>query len=261
MLIALQIHLAVLWADLGSNTPANVVSLAAAGLGIADAVAVTVLAYFEHVKTVRPSTTLSLYLLFSCFLDVARCRTLWMLGSVRPLAVFFSGALAAKLAILCFELQNKRSILVERADKIGPEATSGFLNRSLLWWLNALLVKGYKTILSLASLDNLDPELHSQPLLQRTLDHWQHYRHSGKYALQRTLLWSLKGEILLGIVPRLVHSAFKISQPFLISKVIDYVQKQGTEEAYSKNFGYALIPATGFVYMGLAVGLYNSLLD
>ena len=253
MSLSLQIVLAVLWASGGHYVPGNRTSLAAAALGIAGAVAVLVLSYFEHIRTVRPSSTLSLYLSFTCIAGVIRCRTLWMVGSVRPLALFSTAALVAKTVILCLELQRKGSTLIEKAASPGPEATSGILNRSMLWWLNSLLAGGYTTILSLTTLESLDPELHSQPLVERTINHWQRYRSTGKHALLRTLLWTLKGEILLGIAPRLIHSAFKISQPFLISKVIDYVQKQGTVNAYSTNFGFALIPATAFVYMGLAV--------
>ena len=243
----------VQWGRIGHHAPAQDVSLAAAALGVADAVAVTVLSYLEHNRSVRPSTVLSLYLFVSVVFDAVQCRTLWIVDAVHPLAALASISLASRLVVLLLELQSKSSFLVEDADALGPEATSGVISRVLLWWLNPLLARGYRTILSNQSLDNLDPLLRSKPLLHRMQHNWRRQRTSGKHALLRTIVFSLKVELAYGALPRAANTAAKVSQPFLITKVIDYVQKQGTSEEYSKNIGYTLVLASFLVYLGLPV--------
>lgn len=47
---------------------------------------------------------------------------------------------------------------------------------------------------------------------------------------------------------------FKFAQPFLINRVIDYIQEKGGNDA-RKDVGYALVGATGLVYFGLAVSI------
>lgn len=249
----LQISLLINWISLQLVVPAKNVTLAASGLGIADAVAVTFLTYLEHNRSVRPSSTLCVYLLFSSLFDAAHCRTLWLLDDVQPLATIFSALLAIKVTLLLLEGQNKHALLHDKGQSLGPEATSGIISRSLLWWLNGLFFIGYRTTLSTESLYSLDPELRSQMLLHRMQVNWPRYRESGKHALLRTLLSSAKGSLLAGILPRICYSAFKMSQPFLLNKVIDFVQRQGTDEAYPPEVGYALIPATALLYFGLAV--------
>ncbi|KID79154.1 ABC transporter atnG [Metarhizium brunneum] len=212
------------------------------------------LTYLEHHRSVRPSSMLCVYLLFSSLFDSMHCRTLWLLHNAQPLATIVSALLATKVALLLLESQNKTSILSGKGESLGPEATSGIISRSLLWWLNDLFLTGYGTTLSVEKLHLLDLELRSETLLHRMHLNWPRYRDSGKHALLRTLLSSTKAALLAGVVPRICYSAFKMSQPFLINRVIRLVQNQGTEGAYSPEVGYALIPATVFLYLGLAIG-------
>lgn len=214
---------------------------------------ITILTYLEHKRSVRPSSILCVYLLFSALLDSVHCRTLWLLDDVQPLATIFSALLAVKIALLLLESQNKKSILIEKGTSLGPEATSGIISRSVLWWLNDLFLTGYKTSLSTSKLDPLDVQLRSEVLLHRMQVHWLRYRDTGKHALLRTLLSSSQDALLAGVTPRIFYSVFKMSQPFLINRVILFVQYQGTDKAYPSEVGYVLIPATALLYFGLAV--------
>ncbi|EXV01691.1 ABC transporter [Metarhizium robertsii] len=252
--ILLQISLLVTWRNIGVVVPARRVTLVASGLGVLDAAIITMLTYLEHHRSVRPSSMLCVYLLFSSLFDSVHCRTLWLLHNAQPLATIVSALLATKVALLLLESQNKTSILSGKGESLGPEATSGIISRSLLWWLNDLFLTGYGTTLSVEKLHLLDLELRSETLLHRMHLNWPRYRDSGKHALLRTLLSSTKAALLAGVVPRICYSAFKMSQPFLINRVIRLVQNQGTEGAYSPEVGYALIPATVFLYLGLAIG-------
>ena len=115
------------------------------------------------------------------------------------------------------------------------------------------MMRGFRASLSAETLYDTDQELRSEPLLQRMQENWRRHRNSGKHALLLSLLHSTKGPLLLGAFPRLCLTGFKVAQPFLITRVIDYVQKEGSPEAYPKSAGYALIAASALVYSGMAV--------
>ena len=68
-----------------------------------------------------------------------------------------------------------------------------------------------------------------------------------------TLKWAL-----LGPVPaRVCLIGFNYSQPFLVTRVIDFVDQPVTPN--SKNIGYGLIGATALIYTGLAVSDHQSI--
>lgn len=58
-------------------------------------------------------------------------------------------------------------------------------------------------------------------------------------------------QFLSAIIPRLLLSAFKFAQPFMITKVIHFVG----EKNVSLDIGRGLIGAYAFVYLGIAVRL------
>lgn len=221
-----------------------------------DALALTTLSCIEHSRSVRPSTIISLYLLSSTLFDAVQCRTLWLIGGASPLAAVFTAMVVSKFVLFVFEIQGKRRILLQRWASLGREATSGIVSRGLFWWLNDLMMRGFRASLSAETLYDTDRDLRSEPLLRHMQENWRRCRGSGRHALLLTLLRSTKGAMLLGAFPRLCLTGFKIAQPFLITRVIDYVQKQGGVEAYPKSAGYALIAASALVYAGMAVRVF-----
>lgn len=172
---------------------------------------------------------------------------MWLLGSVNSVGAYFTGSVVAKFAILCLENQSKRSILIEDWKTYGREATSGLLSRSVLFWANDFLIHGYKSFLAAPDLYGLKRNLQSQLLLNQMSKHWKSYRGSGKRALFWNLLVSCRTGIIIGAVPRISQSLCKIAEPFLVNRVITYVQLQGTPEAEPEDTGYALIAAVFLV--------------
>ena len=81
--------------------------------------------------------------------------------------------MATKLILFLLELVEKRKILLPGFQQLPHEATSGILNRSLFWWLNAVITHGARSILSLGDLESLDPGLSTGTLLNRLQDRWQ----------------------------------------------------------------------------------------
>ncbi|KAF9873913.1 ABC transporter [Colletotrichum karsti] len=249
-----QIALLSLWAQAPF---ANGVSIAAATLGVLDALALGVLSHTEHVRSIRPSTILSLYLIFSLAFDAVQCRTLWLLPNLHTLAAVFTGSVAMKLAMFLLEVQGKRKFLIGALRNLSPEATSGIIGRGFFWWLNDLMTRGFKANLSPATLYNIDEGLHSEKLLHRLLLRWEQRKETGRNALVLALFSSTKTACLAAALPRLLLIGFKFAQPFLINRIINYVDgNKGTDQ---KSVGYGLIAATAIIYLGTAIlnGFYQ----
>ncbi|UNI24672.1 hypothetical protein JDV02_010402 [Purpureocillium takamizusanense] len=181
-----------------------------------------------------------------------QCRTLWLLGDdVRNAAHVFTAVTACKVVMLFLETRTKRRALLLKWQHVGPEATSGIINRLFFWWLNRLMMSGFNGNLSTSSLYDLDDELLSEPLLDRLRLYWRinKARADSKYPLVWALLQAVRGGLLVCIVPRLCYSALKLSEPFLLLRVVQYMDDARQEQ---RETGYALIVATGLVYAGRA---------
>jgi len=114
------------------------------------------------------------------------------------------------------------------------------------------MTSGYRGNLSISSLYDLDDELVSEPLLDRLRLYWRINKNKGdsKYPLVWALLHAVRGAILVCVVPRLCFSALKLAEPFLLLRVVQYMDDTREEKP---EMGYFLIVATGLVYMGHAV--------
>lgn len=275
---ALQLALLILWVRLpGANgLPARYhgVSIAAATLGVLDAVALSALSQLEHTRSIRPSSIICLYFVFSILFDAVQCRTLWLLsiseqdstdgGLPKTLAIVFSATLASKVTLFMLEVRGKQELLLYAWRGLGGESTSGIVARSFFWWLNDLLMRGYKSSLSLISLDDIDDDLRSEPLLDRALSFQEHQRGKGtkgskstEYDLIFVVLHATRSALLQGVLPRILLTALKLSQPFLINRTILFVQ--GDRGLAEREEAYGLIAATGLLYLGtaLATGFYQ----
>lgn len=133
------------------------------------------LSYAEHTRSVRPSFILNSYLFCSLLFDIARARTLWLryVDSYNMgLAIVATVAVGAKLLLLVLEAVEKRSILKREFSHCPPEATAGFYNRAVFWWLNPLFKNGFNNVLSVNDLFVLDKELSSERLLALFEERW-----------------------------------------------------------------------------------------
>lgn len=276
---ALQLALLVLWARLPAKSAAvtssasHAVSVAAATLGLLDAVALGALSFLEHTRSIRPSSIICLYLLFSVLFDVAQCRTLWLLSASgdapqstsTTLAAVFTTMMISKALAFSLEMQDKRAMLLAALQSLGPESTAGVIGRSFFWWLNDMMVRGYRTSLSQMTLYDIDDDLRAEPLLRRARHYQERQRKNlratgstpSKYDLVFLVLRSTRSALLVGISPRVLLISFRMSQPFLISRTILYIG--GDQGSAQDDIGYGLIAATGVIYLGTAVatGFYQ----
>ena len=133
------------------------------------------LSHLEHVKSIRPSFLISFYLLASLVFDIARARTQWLLPEYparEAVAGIFTASVGVKAVVIMLEVLGKRSILLGVWRAASRESTSGVFNRSLFWWLNGLLVSGFKSVLSVDDLFSINERLGSERLAEKLQRRW-----------------------------------------------------------------------------------------
>lgn len=117
-------------------------SVAAASISLLESFALFALSKSEHVRSIRPSSLLNLYLLFSLGLDFIRMRTLVKMQFDTLIVSLSAANMAIKASLLLLEAQNKRAFFSAADADRPPQETSGIFNRSVFWWLNSLFLQG-----------------------------------------------------------------------------------------------------------------------
>lgn len=154
----------------------NSISLAAACVSFASSVMSCALSYLEHVKTLRPSSLLNVFLLLSLLLDAALLRTLWtaqLLDGDLAIRAVFSTALVAKAVLVLLEAKDKTGHLLARSRAVAPEEMAGIYARAALAWVAPLLHTGFKRLLRPDDMLALDQEMSTAELSQKFWFHWK----------------------------------------------------------------------------------------
>lgn len=191
------------------------------------------------------------YLAISLLFDVAVARTLWLLDGIESIAIIFTVATSLKLVVLLLEAHGKAPYLRVPFSFFPPEAISGIFSRSVFWWLNPLLKRGFGSILAIDDLYVLDHELSSELLYGSLWKRWTSTEHTHRHALLINVVAFLKWSWMSIALSRFCLIAFTYSQPFLIHKVIGQVSDNAASR--NRNNGYGLIAATFFIYAGIAL--------
>lgn len=224
-------------------------TIAASALTLLDALGLCLLSHSEHIRSVRPSAIINVYLLLTLPFDIARARTLWIGGATRSIAAVFTSTLGVKIMILITEAIEKRGILLDRYQDSSPEVTSGIYSRSFFWWLNKLMTTGYRRVIQNEDLYPIDEEMKSAFLQHQGQRVWK----NAPKVQPRALLWSTlkatRASFAYCILPRICLIGFRYTQPFLLSRTVDFANSP--EEPDS--IGWGLTGAFGLVFVGLAV--------
>ncbi len=228
-------------------------AIAASVLAAIVAPALGILIDLEHKASVEPSLLAGGYLFLSTLLDTAQARTLWLRHGFQPLAAVFVVSVVVKAGLLFLEEMPELPLHSSSPRETSPESMSGAVNRSMFWWLNVLLHRGYRTLLSVPDLLRIPAKFDTQVLLDKIEQHWQAADRSGKHALCFTTLRAFARQTLYAVPPRLALLAFTFSQPFLINRVITHVEGSTVPTGVSLEVAGGLIGATVLIYVGIAV--------
>lgn len=250
-----QIAILAVQARLAQATTASIPSAAVA---LVSSLFVLLVSHVEHLKSLRPSTLLVSFLTLTSIFDAARTRTYWLSGEV-ALAAALSVALGCKLATLYLESLGKQNLLLRTDEKVPVELLAGPISRTVFHWLNKLLVRGYRGVLSPEDLGPVDDRLLSaglRPRFQRIAGRYSEQTEKSEKEDPLTsngLIWltlTALGRRWTGpIIARLAVTAFTFTQPFLASAALQYLQ---ADDSLPDSRGYGLIGAAFFCYVGIA---------
>ncbi|ETN39964.1 uncharacterized protein HMPREF1541_06191 [Cyphellophora europaea CBS 101466] len=257
-----SIQLTVLLLRATNLEAATKASVSAAALDFAAACVLFILSCFEHSRSVTPSTIIGLYLLVSFAFDAVRVRTFYLIGgyAARGIAHLLSLSLAAKLGVLVTEAIEKRSILLDPYKELPPEQTSGIYNKSVFWWINPLLKVGFDTNLRTDDLFNLDETLASAEVHSRFKTRWHAVRDYRPNSLLFVVGDVLKWQLIISALPRIILSAARFAQPFLVQSTIHFVSHRDEQDL---SIGWGLTAAWSLVYFAIAIlgAAYQHLLN
>ncbi|KAJ0162666.1 Canalicular multispecific organic anion transporter 1 [Colletotrichum tanaceti] len=219
------------------------------------ALVMILLSFLEHPRSPRPSMLLGIYLLVTILFEVAQSRTLWLSSaSINELqqARISVAAVVVKAAMLVLESRKKPRANPQTQQS--PEVTTGIISLSTYFWVNHLLLAGFRKLLTIGDLYALDQSMSAEVLYTKLSPHLETNVAKGrKHALLRSLAGTLAVPLILPIVPRLCQMGFKFCQPLMIESLLNYLQEP--EGASSSNKGYGFIGAAMLIYLGMATSL------
>ncbi|KAJ5968505.1 ABC transporter integral membrane type 1 [Penicillium viridicatum] len=245
---ALQLAALVYSALNAAKWPFSQLRTSAAVLAFVDGFLLLFLSHAEHARSVRPSTIINVYLLFTLLFDCVVARTLWLADHDSIISGLFTSTIAIKLFVLTSEAWEKRPILLSQYQYLSPEATSGILARGVFWWLNSLMRTGFTRSLTDHDLLPIHDSLAARTLLPKTRTLFDSSNQSNRHALAFSTLWANKYIFLAGVAPRLALAAFKYTQPFLITRTTSWTASPSQSDA----IGWGLTGAWLLVFLGQA---------
>ncbi|KAF2119372.1 P-loop containing nucleoside triphosphate hydrolase protein [Lophiotrema nucula] len=251
LLAAFDLAVLVLWSK--HSTVKSHASVPSAVISLIGALVLCLLSFFEHLRTLRTSFLLNVYLLVTVVFDAARSRTFSLNTNLEMISILFTTRVGVKLFLAIFEAKSKRNLILTEFVGSPPEMISGVYNRALFWWQNQLLRQGFSNTLSVDDLFHLDTHLSSEYLQRLIQSSWEKVTSKGSNTLFVVTLRRLKWPVLAVVPPRACLIAFNFCQPFLINRAISYSQQPVTAE--TKNIGYGLIGAYILVYVGIAISM------
>lgn len=130
------------------------------------------ISYFEHRRSLRPSTLLVLFFSITLLCDAAHVRTTFLLPDSNIEADLGLTSLLVKLILLILELIGKDRLVQSEFQDGSPEATASIANRALFAWINRLLWRGSRKRLAIEDLLPLDAELRNAAEPHRLIEKW-----------------------------------------------------------------------------------------
>lgn len=208
--------------------------------------------WVEHCKSTQSSPTLGAYLAITMLLDAARARSF----ALRPgmgTASGLIGAVAALKFVLVVLLEVRKRLTPElEARNLAGELTSGFWNRSVIAWINGLLLVGFRRHLNMSDLANLDETFSARYLDAQFNAAWKEAP-KGKRALIKTFARLFGAEIMLACVPQAAYVACNFSNVYLMRAILNYLDSPQSSESFTPG---GLVAATALSYLSFMVWIF-----
>lgn len=129
------------------------------------------MSFFEHSRSVAPSTLITTFLVSCVLCDAIQAGQLYVAKNLCEVSMLSVASFVVKAALMILETQSK-AILREPYEHSSPEEVSGFWGTAFFWWVNEFIALGYSKILSNEDMPPLPSYLDSQHLRERMLHAW-----------------------------------------------------------------------------------------
>ncbi|KAL4906205.1 P-loop containing nucleoside triphosphate hydrolase protein [Aspergillus multicolor] len=197
--------------------------------------------HYEHTRTLRPSTLLLLYFLYSTTADALRARTLWsMPDDNTAVAAMFTVTCVCKFVLLIAE--RGRKTVRPDTRKPSPDEEADIFSRAFLWWMLPLFIRVRLKTASPLNTETL-PGVEADMLRPMSVG-------DEKLTIFHHLWDARKWLLLTPIIPRLACIGFTFSQPFLVYRATVFMFEPDSPNI--NKVGGGLIGAYAIVYVGIA---------
>lgn len=162
-------------------------------------------------------------------------------------------ALGLKVSIFLLESRSKENNFVSKGTvSYGREEISDIFRNGFFVWINSLLVRGFRSILSSSDLFPLPQVLQAEDLHDRFQADWKSTAPGdGLTKLALRILWFSKRDIAVTVVSRLALLTFTLLQPLAMNTLLTWLDT--TSSPQNRDSGYGLIAAYGLIYLGIAL--------
>lgn len=243
------IHLALLVLRVLNSSLRTSATIAESALAFIASLGLSLLSRLEHLRSIRPSPIINGYILLTLIFDIARVRILFLDSANRSIAGIFSCMMGVKVMVLLAEAIEKRKLLLGPYRGLSPEETSGIYSKSFFFWLNQLMTCGFQRVLQGHDLYPIDSDMSSPVLKQRMKDAWSAAIQDKPRALFWAVLRANLKPMSFCVVPRLLQIGFRYTQPFLLTRTINFANDEGQPD----RIGWGLTGAFFIVLLGVAV--------
>ncbi|KAK2734190.1 hypothetical protein FQN57_001844 [Myotisia sp. PD_48] len=249
--VGLQLALVIAWSLRIYTHIRTQISVTSSAISFANAVLISILSFLEHQRSYQSSSLLLVYLLMSSIFDSVQLRTLWLM-KVPLIATLLSLSLASKTLLFLLESYTKAGYIKEPFRSYSSESRASIITWSFLWWLNRLLLTGFRKVLTYDDLSTVHENIDSRTLEKRMETAWEKRgKPESCYALPIAAAYCFFPDWLITVAPRLALVGFNYAQPFLITRAITLLKAPDAQASIQS--GYGLIVATFIIYFGRAI--------
>ena len=173
LLLGVQVGSLVLWSI--SQEHRTAASISAASLACAATLLLALLLNFEHRFSTSSSAFMSVWLVASLLCDGAIARSCYLRAGLQSVGSLLVAAAVLKVILTVLEEWPKTNFVKDSntGKPVARESTGGFWNRTLILWLNKTLYSGYRFVINMDDLDDLDAELKSSTIAATFQEHWE----------------------------------------------------------------------------------------
>ncbi|KAJ6785357.1 hypothetical protein PWT90_03232 [Aphanocladium album] len=248
-LLAVQSANLALWQN--DSVFRSKIALAASSMSLLASISILGILYITHTYSLQPSSFLSVFLSFTMLSDIVIARSYFRRTGLGANGALQIAMIVLKLVLVVLEEVPKRSLFYDEQHRssLSREGAAGFWNRATFFWVNSLMMLGFREDLTVEDLPSIGEEFDSVRLFDKFSPNWSRVNKNSSLALPIALLRTVPWELAKVILPRLIFVMLNFSQPFLLLRVVQVVNNGGIHDKAAD----PLIGATALVYFGTMI--------